>query len=327
MEIGKKKEIVFDCKACGYHGNADMMHKLATFILNNPPDAKGGILDKAAAGGKMTKEAKKAAKAAARGGKAKDDDDDDDGKAAGKDEPVDIGDDDDGDDGDDGDWAVDTSDAAVAAREKQAQASFDKIEAAMKDTKVSDEGDGKKKKKKKDDEDDDPFGDKEEIEAQRKAIAVEVGAALELSSDGEVGGAVEALQATSKKFKLEPNDLFGFIFDAFDENAIKQVKTHQKLLLKLMKASPDKKKSAKFILSPCVETLVGADGRDALLKKTANLLKVLYDIDLVEEDVIIKWFDKGSKKKLGKAVREAAAPFVTWLKEAEDESDEESDDE
>jgi len=324
MEIGKKKDIIFDCKACGYHGAADMMHKLATFIINNPPDSKGGIQDKATVG-KKTKEDRKREKAEKNKSKAGGGDDDSDDDKAG---PVDIGDDD--DDGDDGDWAMDTSAAAVQAREDKAQQSFDKIEAATKgmdEASVSETKKKKKKKKDKEEEDDDPFGDKEELEKQRKEVSAEVSAACEKSAAGEVDAAVKMLQATAQKHELEPLDLFGFIFAvAFDEDAIKQLKTHQKLLLKLMKAAPDKKKAQKFIISPCIENLVTAEGRGALLKKTPNLLKVMYDIDLIEEEVLVKWFDKGSKKKVGKAVREAAEPFVTWLKEAE-ESDEESDDE
>ena len=44
----------------------------------------------------------------------------------------------------------------------------------------------------------------------------------------EVDAAITMLKATSDKHKLEPNDLFGFIFEvALDEEAIKQVRAKQ----------------------------------------------------------------------------------------------------
>ncbi len=63
----------------------------------------------------------------------------------------------------------------------------------------------------------------------------------------------------------------------------------------------------------------------------AVALKVLYDEDVVDEAVIVAWYDKASAGSLlsvspeaAKAVRAAAKPFAEWLKEDED-SEEDSD--
>ncbi len=61
--------------------------------------------------------------------------------------------------------------------------------------------------------------------------------------------------------------------------------------------------------------------------KIVKILHQLYDKDLVSEEVVTKWGSKASKKyvdlAISKKIRRAAEPFLTWLKEAEDESSEE----
>lgn len=64
-------------------------------------------------------------------------------------------------------------------------------------------------------------------------------------------------------------------------------------------------------------------------------MKTLYDTDVIDEEVIVAWYDKASAASIldvpaaaAKAVRDVAKPFVDWLKEDEDDSedDEEEDD-
>ena len=51
---------------------------------------------------------------------------------------------------------------------------------------------------------------------------------------------------------------------------------------------------------------------------------MMYDLDLIDEDVFVAWEKKPSKnipKALGVEIRTASAAFLNWIKEAEEEED------
>lgn len=71
---------------------------------------------------------------------------------------------------------------------------------------------------------------------------------------------------------------------------------------------------------------VGAPERQ---KEGALVLKVLYDGDLVDEDLVLGWADKEDAAKVlgveaagAAAVREAVSKVVEWLREEEEDSEE-----
>jgi translation initiation factor 5 len=75
------------------------------------------------------------------------------------------------------------------------------------------------------------------------------------------------------------------------------------------------------------ERLVGnlSNENQDMFDKVVKILQLYYHHDLISEEVATKWGSKASKKYVdlatSKKVRKAAEPFITWLQEAEEESD------
>jgi translation initiation factor 5 len=77
-----------------------------------------------------------------------------------------------------------------------------------------------------------------------------------------------------------------------------------------------------------VERFIGLRGKDNpdIYNLTAKILMLLYNEDILSEEVLTKWGTKASKKYIdlptSKKVRKSAESFLTWLAEAESDDSE-----
>ena len=117
--------------------------------------------------------------------------------------------------------------------------------------------------------------------------------------------------------------LVGFVFSYLSEEAPKQIKECAPVLRDIFASSDDKRRMQRAVLKGVTDLVTAPHYGERMLKKTPLVLMALYDIDLIEESVVLKWHAKvpDDDDDEGKKVRAAAAPFVKWLNEAEVEED------
>ena len=293
LVISKDEVITKNCKACGANTQADMAHKLIPYIIKNAATLKKSKKDK--------KGKKEVVSESIESIQQNDDDEED-------------GDDDEADEaftqkinmeasllanantalGDDNDWAVDTSEEAVAARMKDLA-----VQGAV--AKLMD-GDGD-----------------------------ETGIILLLILDplNEFGAFVsdhkndpKAIIEKAKELEIRSDKAATILAQTlFDQNIIGQINEQ----LPLIKAFVKNEKDQRGLIGG-LERLIGLSHPKDLLSKTALILKTFYDADILEEEALLSWAEKVSKKfierKIARKIHENAEPFIKWLQEAEEESEE-----
>lgn len=145
-------------------------------------------------------------------------------------------------------------------------------------------------------------------------------ATLDINDEKEIVTEAERLEVTNKA----PIVLCELIFDK--NKILAQIKTNKRLMLRFCH---ENQKAQKYLLGGIEKTI--ETYKDILLPKTGHILKAFYDLDVLDEEVILEWGKKVSKKyvskELSEQIHKKAEPFLTWLKEAEEESEDDDDDE
>lgn len=146
---------------------------------------------------------------------------------------------------------------------------------------------------------------------------LESGDKLELPSDVDIYKKIVELDLAE-----EPDTLLVLAQVLFDDDIVAQLAEHVGLLAKLINGQREYEKA--FLGG--LERFIGLE-KPELIPGVPKILMEAYNNDLVSEETVVAWGLKVSKKyvpkDVSKKVRKAAKPFIKWLEEAEEESDDE----
>ncbi|KAK1414602.1 hypothetical protein QVD17_30349 [Tagetes erecta] len=319
--ITKTQMVQLKCAACGFVSDVDMRDKLTSFILKNPPEQKKNSKDKKAlrraekerlkegeAADKVqkkltqTKDAKKTKDKTStkKKGNASDED-------HGSPTVSHAGDKDDGsgeEDDDDVQWQTDTS-AAAARQRIQEQLSTVTADMVM----LSTEEPVKKAVKK-------PSVEENSNGNSKKVNLVDV--AKENLKKGV--GPKEMLASMSGSPQENASAVYEALLEGVEKGFAKHLLKKKNYLAAFVVEGDE---DSQMLLLRAVEDFCGKTNPNAV-KEVALVLKALYDVDIIEEEYVVKWYEEGtSGGNKNSPIWKNAKPFVEWLQSAESESEEE----
>lgn len=334
--ITKSQMINLKCAACGFLSDVDMRDKLTTFIIKNPPEAKKGSKDKKAMRraekerlkeGEAADEEQKKLKAKKKGStssskdavlktssKKKSHNSDEEhspaGSQADEHEAAAVAAE---DSDDDVQWQTDTS--AVAAQQT-IQQQLNAVTASMvmlaaneeksKSGKGSPRGEAKPKTN--GHTNGVKSGDAELVDAIKEHVK-------NGSPPGQLKSFLDSLSGTRQEII---DALFVALFEGVEKGFSKEVLKKKNYIAAVLQ-----EESSQIMLLHALETFCGKASPEAV-KEVALVLKAFYDNDLLEEEFIVDWYEKGVKgDNKSSLIWKNVKPFVEWLQSAESETEEE----
>lgn len=339
--ITKSQMINLKCAACGFVSEVDMRDKLTTFILKNPPETKKGSKDKKAMrraekerlkeGEAADEELKKLKKEAAKKkgsagglkdtapkapGKKKSHHSDEDHSPSGSQEDdnegaVAAG----GESDDDVEWQTDTS---AAAAQQRIQEQLNAVTASM--VMLSANEDKPKSGKNSPGREGIPKVNGQANGNKSADVHVElVDAIKDYISQGspadKLKSFLESLTGTAQEIT---EALLEALFDGVGKGFSKEVVKKKNYI-----AAAVQEDGSQPTLLHAIESFCGKASPEAA-KEVGLVLKALYDNDMLEEEFIVEWYEKGVHgANKSSPIWKNVKPFVDWLQSAESETEEE----